>query len=82
MPRPGGGYHGRGPGMGPGPGRMPHGDPGMRGPGPMGRPPVPPRRGWGGGPYRRGGCLGCLFPFLMGIGAFAALAGLMISLIV
>ena len=34
--------------------------------GPAGGPPPPPP------PYRRGGCGGCLFPFLIGIAAIIA----------
>ena len=85
---------GRGPGMpGMGPGRGP-GMPGMgpgRGPGmpgvPMGRPPRPPRPprphgpGWGPGPYRRGGSLGCMGTFLLGAGGLTALLAALFSLI-
>jgi hypothetical protein len=75
------GGHGMGPGgpMGGGPGGMNHG-------GPMGgfdrRPggPPPPMGGWGRRPYRSG-CLGCLFPFLLGCGGFVAIIVLLLSLI-
>ncbi|HJA91614.1 MAG TPA: hypothetical protein H9717_00570 [Candidatus Eisenbergiella merdipullorum] len=44
----------------------------------MGR---PPRPGWGPGPYRRGGCMGCLCTFLLGAGGLIALLVLLFSFI-
>ncbi|MCD8084062.1 MAG: hypothetical protein LUE86_11280 [Clostridiales bacterium] len=70
---------GRGGPMGGGPmGGPMGGGPMGRGPmgrGPMGGPmmPPPPRR-----PYR-GGCMGCLFPFLLGAGGMMALLVLAVS---
>ena len=92
-PGPGMGPGGRppGPGMrrpgpmgGPGMGRPPMGRPPMGRP-PFGRPPIPPpppRRGWGTGPYHRGGCMGCLFPFLMGAAGLTALLVMLLSVII
>lgn len=78
------GGHGMGPGgpMGGGPGGM--GPGGHMGGGPMGGfnrgPGGPPMGDWWRRPYRRG-CLGCLFPFLIGCGGFVAIIVLLLSLI-